>query len=127
MNPGVHETHCCVFHGCKYGDDDCPVVTRKASQVYDCEDCRYPFPKQFQVFKTPKTIFHLIWEGSRVHDVRYVTDAPFNVGDMITYQEYDDVNRQYTGRETSRLVSSVTAGGCEGLPDNMCVVSLESR
>jgi hypothetical protein len=22
---GVHLTHCCAIHGCKYGDDDCPV------------------------------------------------------------------------------------------------------
>ena len=27
MNVGVHQTHCCVVHGCKYGDEDCPVVT----------------------------------------------------------------------------------------------------
>jgi hypothetical protein len=24
---GVHDTHCCAIHGCKYGDDDCPVVS----------------------------------------------------------------------------------------------------
>jgi hypothetical protein len=36
---GVHENHCCVFHGCKYGDDDCPVVTNKTTQKYSCEDC----------------------------------------------------------------------------------------
>ena len=24
---GVHRTHCCILHGCKYGDDDCPVVS----------------------------------------------------------------------------------------------------
>lgn len=36
---GCHETHCCVFHGCKYCDDDCPVVTGNTEQKYSCEDC----------------------------------------------------------------------------------------
>ena len=22
----VHSRHCCVEHGCKYGEEDCPVV-----------------------------------------------------------------------------------------------------
>lgn len=40
---GVHETHCCPFHGCKYGDEDCPVESGKASPRYSmnngCEVC----------------------------------------------------------------------------------------
>lgn len=36
---GVHATHCCFIHGCKYRDDDCPVVTGKVEQKYLCEDC----------------------------------------------------------------------------------------
>lgn len=36
---GVHQTHCCVLHGCKYCDDDCPVVNRTIKQAYPCEDC----------------------------------------------------------------------------------------
>lgn len=39
MNEAVHITHCCVTHGCKYGDLDCPVETKKSSQSYACEDC----------------------------------------------------------------------------------------
>lgn len=38
---GVHASHCCVDHGCKYGDDDCPVVLKTVEQMYDCEDCVY--------------------------------------------------------------------------------------
>lgn len=40
-NWGVHETHCCAKHGCKYGDEDCPVVIGFIKQKYDCEDCIY--------------------------------------------------------------------------------------
>jgi DNA-directed RNA polymerase subunit RPC12/RpoP len=36
---GVHKTHCCVLHGCKYGDSDCPVTSGEIKQSYICEDC----------------------------------------------------------------------------------------
>ena len=36
---GVHAAHCCKWHGCKYGDDDCPVYNGKVEQLYICEDC----------------------------------------------------------------------------------------
>lgn len=36
---GVHIAHCCKFHGCKYGDEDCPVVDGLAEQAYLCMDC----------------------------------------------------------------------------------------
>lgn len=38
-NYGVHASHCCKWHGCKYGDKDCPVVTGKVQQEYLCEYC----------------------------------------------------------------------------------------
>jgi hypothetical protein len=35
---GVHETHCCKRHGCKYGEhDDCPVTLGLIKQTYSCE------------------------------------------------------------------------------------------
>lgn len=37
----VHTEHCCVIHGCKYGDDDCPVQTRQKRQSCLCESCQY--------------------------------------------------------------------------------------
>ena len=36
---GVHISHCCKWHGCKYGDKDCPVVNGEVEQEYLCEDC----------------------------------------------------------------------------------------
>jgi 8-oxo-dGTP diphosphatase len=35
---GVHVTHCCAVHGCKYGEDDCPVALGKVAQKYACMD-----------------------------------------------------------------------------------------
>ena len=34
----VHETHCCSIHGCKYGDEDCPVANGKTHGI-KCESC----------------------------------------------------------------------------------------
>lgn len=37
---GVHQSHCCVLHGCKYGkDSECPVVKGDVRQDYICESC----------------------------------------------------------------------------------------
>lgn len=36
---GVHVCHCCNRHGCKYGDEDCPVALGKLAQDYPCEFC----------------------------------------------------------------------------------------
>ena len=38
-NVGVHASHCCKTHGCKYGDNDCPVVSGEVEAKYSCEDC----------------------------------------------------------------------------------------
>lgn len=38
-NYGAHPTHCCVRHGCKYGNEDCPVSAGKVVQEYPCYYC----------------------------------------------------------------------------------------
>lgn len=38
----VHKTHCCSVHGCKYGDDDCPVAAGTIKQDSLCEECPDP-------------------------------------------------------------------------------------
>jgi hypothetical protein len=35
----VHVTHCCRWHGCKYGDPDCPVTSGRLAQEFPCETC----------------------------------------------------------------------------------------
>lgn len=34
----VHDSHCCKKHGCKYGDNNCPVVYGDEQGIY-CECC----------------------------------------------------------------------------------------
>jgi hypothetical protein len=36
---GSHTTHCCVEHGCKYCDRDCPIETGEIPQYFACYDC----------------------------------------------------------------------------------------
>ena len=38
-NYGVHISHCCRWHGCKYGDPECPVVLGDVVQEDLCEYC----------------------------------------------------------------------------------------
>ncbi len=37
----VHTEHCCLTHGCKYGnvDNECTVVSGEEKQSYPCENC----------------------------------------------------------------------------------------
>lgn len=37
MNVGVHNTHCCKRHGCKYANEDCPVYHGLLPGVEQCE------------------------------------------------------------------------------------------
>lgn len=36
---GVHKSHCCILHGCKYNECDCPVNAGEITQSYICEEC----------------------------------------------------------------------------------------
>jgi len=35
----VHTEHCCIIHGCKYGDNNCPVELGNIKQTFLCEEC----------------------------------------------------------------------------------------
>ena len=48
---GVHRTHCCILHGCKYGDEDCPVVNGEIKQDYICESCGMDGIKKIEEIK----------------------------------------------------------------------------
>jgi hypothetical protein len=34
MNVGTHREHCCIRHGCKYGNEDCPVALGEEPMSY---------------------------------------------------------------------------------------------
>lgn len=39
FNDAIHAAHCCKWHGCKYGDPNCPVEKGRITQQFLCEDC----------------------------------------------------------------------------------------
>lgn len=42
----VHTEHCCIEHGCKYGENSyCPVVNGFQKQSYPCEQCYGVIPE----------------------------------------------------------------------------------
>ncbi len=43
VTDGVHARHCCADHGCKYGNDDCPVEKGEVKQEFPCENCTPAF------------------------------------------------------------------------------------
>ena len=61
-----HKTHCCIVHGCKYGADDCPVVSREITQEYPCETCsmEYDDTKKFQSLVLPWSYYWMIGDFS---------------------------------------------------------------
>lgn len=38
-NIGTHVTHCCLRHGCKYSEEECPVETGVNEQEFACPYC----------------------------------------------------------------------------------------
>lgn len=59
MNYGVHEEHCCVEHGCKYSDVNCPVTRQIIQQKYPCEICNLS-KEQLSEFSTKELLEELL-------------------------------------------------------------------
>lgn len=53
---GTHVTHCCVIHGCKYGNPDCPVVLGDEDQEFLCEECDTDGIESIESIKAMKTL-----------------------------------------------------------------------
>ena len=58
----VHVHHCCKKHGCKYGDDDCPVAYGDAEQIYPCPD-RDDYYDDDLFYDSPSNVEALISEA----------------------------------------------------------------
>lgn len=70
-NIGVHVAHCCVLHGCKYGDRDCPVVSWEVVQEHPCEGCAPDDGDLLEVrveVRSNLTDKWYAWNGDRVFD-----------------------------------------------------------
>ena len=56
LEKNVHTEHCCILHGCKYGDDTCPVWLGYQRQSYRCEACFYDELSREQLIVTVEEI-----------------------------------------------------------------------
>lgn len=64
----VHTEHCCARHGCKYGDEDCPVELGLKKQSYLCEWCseeiEQPLQRRYVTegfsFETPHKVKYFV-------------------------------------------------------------------
>lgn len=50
-NIRVHAAHCCKECGCKYGNDECPVVLEQVNAYYDCSECEDSFSQLVEQIK----------------------------------------------------------------------------
>lgn len=79
----VHQSHCCLTHGCKYGQSDvCPVANEVVVQDYKCESCIL-FPQE----ANHKYFFEFVVEGD---DEIHRTHAFGILSELV--EEFEDVN-----------------------------------
>ena len=74
--------------------------------------------------KTWPEPFEAVVSGKKTHELR-VNDRPFAVGDVLMLCEYDPLKREYTAMTCNVQITYITHGGAFGLPDNMCVMSIQ--
>jgi hypothetical protein len=115
---GVHRTHCCVLHGCKYGDKDCPVANEVIKQDYLCEDCLPYFnPEVKHEVNVSETEYISIEDRSKSY---YVTEQEMKLGDLVVFHKV--INEVRTGEIVKRVVSF--AEKMPAIVGNATIVSL---
>lgn len=83
-----------------------------------------PLTQMTHVLKTWPRPFVAAWFGKKKHEIRK-NDRDFKVGDTLILREWDPDSRMYSGRQIRCLVSYLSTGGSWGLPDDLCVMSID--
>ena len=114
---GVHRTHCCIKHGCKYGDDDCPVENGSVTQEYQCQDCS-EFPEE-AVDLEPKSE-----DNSPKSSGEHMITLKLNTSDGKFINKIEAIKglRSATGlglKESKELVERTAAGFPESVRENI--------
>lgn len=55
-NVVTHVTHCCLKHGCKYREDECPVTNEEHVQEFACEYCTSSATLQARLVETQEEL-----------------------------------------------------------------------
>lgn len=100
MNVGVHTSHCCAEHGCKYGNAECPVVLGTHEQEYPCEDCDIEANEMKEraafLAKHPKKLMELLDAILKIPDGHTVSrdGARLGLAGMVTASDGEQKNGQ---------------------------------
>ena len=78
MSIGVHRTHCCPDHGCKYCEPDCPVVSKIVEPQYPnnngCELCELYTIKKDSIVAWEVIYYHTSLYGTKTRRSRVTYD-----------------------------------------------------
>jgi hypothetical protein len=75
-------------------------------------------------------LFEAALSGTKVHEVRRLTDRDYRVGDRLRLREYDPITETYSGRELVVRITYVTSAESpcalseECLHPNFCILSI---
>lgn len=84
---GIHQTHCCIIHGCKYGDEDCPVVQKVIEQSYLCEDCEPHYnPWVSNTVEVENEVFELLKFGKKKYHVFEKEQHNLVLGQIVEFK-----------------------------------------
>lgn len=75
--------------------------------------------------KTWPGAFDAVVAGTKKYEIRRM-DRAFTVGDELWLREYD-ASDGYSGREVHVVVTYMSQPGAWGLPNNLCVMSIEVK
>lgn len=85
MNIGTHQTHCCVIHGCKYNDDNCPIERGIIRQEYLCEDCCDNWLPDKEIIKVKWKLIDKAMSGEDVYKMNKLFDSLDGIEDKQTF------------------------------------------
>jgi hypothetical protein len=74
--------------------------------------------------KTWPEPFRKVVKGDKRYEIRK-NDRGFAVNDILWLREWDPAVQEYTKADCQARVISMTSGGSWGLPDDLCVMSIE--
>ena len=70
--------------------------------------------------------FQAVVLGKKKHEVR-INDRDYQVGDMLVLKEFNPESNAFTGNQHCVDVTYITYGGKWGLPEGMCIMSIEDE
>lgn len=118
---GVHQTHCCFVDGCKYCDDDCPVVSGEIAQEYCCEDCpSYANPTVIHSIEVTVEQYKEYENNTKSYYVFDMNQLNAKKGHILVINEVQDQVK--TGNSMRTYISDISASN-KGMSDGFAIMS----